>query len=126
MSKNVFGWDLPPGVTQRMIDESAGADEEQEELEMILSTKLDELGIKTDEGQLAEFSSWFLKKINDSFKIGVEEARAEDAMAKELAVYPVASIVQFLREQADRRALENDEAGMLSEAADRIEAEAKG
>jgi hypothetical protein len=27
MTRNVFGWDLPPGVTQRMIDESIGGDE---------------------------------------------------------------------------------------------------
>lgn len=26
MSRSIFGWSLPPGVTQRMIDEQAGAD----------------------------------------------------------------------------------------------------
>jgi hypothetical protein len=27
MSRHPFGWDLPPGVTQRMIDEQCGGDE---------------------------------------------------------------------------------------------------
>ena len=27
MSRSIFGWDLPPGVTQRMIDEAYGPDE---------------------------------------------------------------------------------------------------
>jgi len=26
MTRRIFGWDLPPGVTQRMIDEAAGHD----------------------------------------------------------------------------------------------------
>jgi hypothetical protein len=32
MTRNVFGWDLPPGVTQRMIDEAVGADDPTEEI----------------------------------------------------------------------------------------------
>jgi hypothetical protein len=27
MSRNIFGWDLPPGVTQRQIDEQCGGDD---------------------------------------------------------------------------------------------------
>lgn len=28
MSRRTFGWDLPPGVTDRMIDEAAGGDDD--------------------------------------------------------------------------------------------------
>ena len=27
MNRSIFGWSLPPGVTDRMIDEAAGGDE---------------------------------------------------------------------------------------------------
>jgi predicted transcriptional regulator len=32
-NRNVFGWDLPPGVTQRMIDESYGFADPSEEID---------------------------------------------------------------------------------------------
>ena len=43
MTKHPFGWDLPPGVTQRMIDESVGGDDPTEEINNI-QDEINELG----------------------------------------------------------------------------------
>jgi polyhydroxyalkanoate synthesis regulator phasin len=54
-SRNVFGWDLPPGVTQRMIDESVGGDDPTEEMDAIeeeidaLEKRIAELVVKIEE-----------------------------------------------------------------------------
>lgn len=37
MSRNVFGWDLPPGCTQRMIDEAFGGPDPTELQENVLT-----------------------------------------------------------------------------------------
>lgn len=42
MTRSIFGWDLPPGVTQRMIDEAAGVGT-QECYDCALLTDLEEL-----------------------------------------------------------------------------------
>jgi len=53
-SRNVFGWDLPPGVTQRMIDESVGGDDPSEEMDAIeqeineLEKRIEELVVKIE------------------------------------------------------------------------------
>jgi hypothetical protein len=54
-SRNVFGWDLPPGVTQRMIDESVGGNDPMEEMDIIeeeiaaLEKRISELLIRIEE-----------------------------------------------------------------------------
>jgi len=54
-SRNVFGWDLPPGVTQRMIDESVGGDDPTEEMDAIeeeitaLEKRISEMLIRIEE-----------------------------------------------------------------------------
>jgi len=54
-SRNVFGWDLPPGVTQRMIDESVGGNDPMEEMDIIeeeitaLEKRISEMLIRIEE-----------------------------------------------------------------------------
>lgn len=52
MSRGVFGWDLPPGVTQKMIDDAFGGDEEKCTCVEIVNERAEEFekaGVDPDE-----------------------------------------------------------------------------
>jgi hypothetical protein len=52
--KHPFGWDLPPGVTQRMIDESVGGDDPSELENIEAEIARAEEGIRRIEEQIKE------------------------------------------------------------------------
>lgn len=49
MADKVFGWDLPPGVTHKMINEAAGVEIEEDEIKPIC------VGCKKEPHELSEY-----------------------------------------------------------------------
>jgi hypothetical protein len=73
---NVFGWDLPPGVSDKMIDESIGS--------------------RSDEQEPDEYNGYLqhIAQINDAL---YELNRLRDApLSARLAIAAIADAVQFL------------------------------
>jgi len=64
--RDVCGWDLPPGVTQRMIDDSVGGDDPTEDISDL------ERSITMIEGEIKELNETMEKLKNKLTKL-IEE-----------------------------------------------------
>lgn len=78
MSRNPFGWDLPPGVTQRMIDDAAGGADDDIIPDDIYAL-IDDLPIANVERIL----NWLTEMRGAAYGEGYNAGRADEAMANE-------------------------------------------
>lgn len=100
MSRSIFGWDLPPGVTSRMIDEQLGDGIAEAQAEAIFQA-IGKAGFKTEDPNGEDDPRWdtlatkIAEMLNRSYTDGHREARSNEAMASEAI-----GVTQLLRDLA--------------------------
>lgn len=115
MSK--FGWDLPPGVTNRMIEEQAG-DPEAEAMADAIYGALAKAEFETNDSRAENACDFLMEIVGSAYKKGYDQG-GHDALLPP-AIMSISEIEKMLRAQADHRSLENDEAGVLQDLADQL------
>jgi hypothetical protein len=78
MSRNPFGWDLPPGVTQRMIDDAAGGNDED-----VMPDDVYELIDKLPVEEIERILAWATELRGTAYAEGYAAGQADEAMAAE-------------------------------------------
>ena len=87
MSRSVFGWSLPPGVTNRMIEEAAGGDPEAEaffDAYMLQYENIND-GTQGIDTIMEKMCEWVWEQMGASYTRGYKQGQSDEAMAQEFA-----------------------------------------
>lgn len=87
MSK--FGWSLPPGVTNRMIEEAAGGDPEAEAFEVAFYEEFERIFgkafVENDEaGFIDQLSQWVWKQLGNAYQRGYKQGQDDELFAQHM------------------------------------------
>ena len=78
MSRNIFGWDLPPGVTTSMLP---GNTKEEQEAEALHDKLYDGLCKLVSDEPSDELIEYIYKQIGEAYHLGYAQGMADEAEA---------------------------------------------
>jgi hypothetical protein len=86
MSRNPFGWDLPPGVTNRMIEEAAGGDPEAEAFFDAFQTEYENIndGTQGIDTIMEKMGDWVWTQICNSYTRGYKQGQSDELYAQQM------------------------------------------
>jgi hypothetical protein len=85
MSRNIFGWDLPPGVSTRDIENAVGGDSDAE---AFYDSIYDEMVEITDEALKEKLAAWAWERVSKAWGDGYQQGVADSKEALENGYTP--------------------------------------